>query len=106
MLIQLDRTISIHRLSTVDGNKTSYITYTTTMEATIQPLSDSKAGMAGGASGSLFKIYLDAGKNIQENDEVRDDDGNIYKVISGGIHNRNDGFVADYLEVTVQKINQ
>lgn len=105
MIILLDRTISVHRLSAINANSSHYTTFTTTMECTIQPLGDEKTAMAGGSYGKMFKIYLDVDKNIQAEDKILDKDGNWYKVVSGGIENRNDGFIADYLGVTVQKIN-
>ena len=101
----LDKTVSIYRLSAIDQNKSSYTTFTTTIQATIQPLGEQKASMLGGSHGEMFVIYMDVDKGIKENDQIRDFQGNIYKVIGGGIKNRNDGFVADYLEITVQKIS-
>ena len=105
MLYLLDKTVSIHRLSEVAGNKQSYSTLTTTLEATIQPISDGKSSMAGGSSGKMYVIYLDVDQNILVGDKVKDRNGNIYKVIAGGVENRDDGFMADYMKLTVQKIN-
>jgi hypothetical protein len=101
----LDRTVAIYRLSEVAGNKQSYSTLTTTLEATIQPLSEGKTAMAGGSYGKMFVCYLDVDQNIRVGDKVKDRDGNWYKVISGGIENRNDGFMANYFKITMQKIN-
>lgn len=105
MYYLLDKTVSIHRLSEVAGNKQSYSTLTTTLQATIQPISDGKAAMAGGGYGKMFVCYLDVDRNIVVGDRVKDRNGNTYKVISGGIENRDDGFVADYFKITMQKIN-
>lgn len=101
----LDKTVAIHRLSEVAGNKQTYSTLTTTLQATIQPISDGKAAMAGGGYGKMFVCYLDVDRNIIVGDKVLDRDGNIYKVISGGVENRNDGFAADYFKITMQKVN-
>lgn len=105
MIIQLDRTIAIYRLSLVSGDKTRYITLTTTLDSTIQPLADEKAAQYGGSSGKLFMIFCDVDKDIKQGDQIRDKDGNIYKVLSGGVENRNDGFIADYLGIAVQRID-
>jgi hypothetical protein len=105
MIKLLDRNVMVYRLSDLGDNKQGYATLTTTLEATIQPLGDSKAGMAGGAYGKLYKIFMDADVDIQEGDQIRDKDGNIYKVIAGGLENRTDGFMADYCGITCQKIN-
>jgi hypothetical protein len=101
----LDRTVAIYRLSQIAGNKQSYSTLTTTLQATIQPLSEAKTAMAGGSYGKMFVCFLDVDRDIVVGDKIQDRDGNIYKVISGGVENRNDGFAADYLKVTMQKIN-
>jgi len=104
-MLLLDRTISVYRLSDIGNDKQGYSTLTTTLEATVQPLGDSKSGMAGESSGKLFKIFMDAGSNVQEGDQIRDRDGNIYKIISGGLEDRTDGFIADYMGIVCQKIN-
>lgn len=106
MQIFLDKTVSIHRLSQVNANSTSYTTYTTTMQCTIQPLGDEKTAMAGGSYGKMFKIFMDVDRNVQQDDKLKDKDGNWYKVVSGGIENRNDGFMADYLGIVCQKLNK
>lgn len=102
----LDRYVKIYRLTSVSGYKTSYSTLTTTIEATIQPLGDSKAQMATGSFGKLFKIYLDVNAPVQEGDRIVDYDGNVYKIEAGGIENRTDGFMADYMGVVCQKVNK
>jgi len=105
MIILLDKNIAVYRLSQVNANSTNYTTFTTTLQCTIQPLGDEKTAMAGGSYGKMFKIYLDEGKDVQTGDKILDKNGNWYKVVSGGIENRNDGFMADYLGITCQKIN-
>ena len=101
----LDRTINVHRLESVGGNKTAYQTATVSLEATIQQLSDTKGARNVGTNEKLFVVYLDVGFDFQEGDEVRDKDGNIYKIEGGGIEKRNDGFIADYLGLVVRKVN-
>ena len=57
-----------------------------------------------GSHAKMYVIYMDVDSNVRESDQIRDRDGNIYQVVSGGVDNRNDGFMADYMAVTVKKI--
>jgi len=101
----LDRYVKIYRLSQVSGNRSAYLTLTVSMEATVQPTSDEKAAMFEGSAGELFSIYVDTGKDLKPGDHLEDCDGNIYQIVSGGIKNRNDGLIADYMEIICKKIN-
>ena len=101
----LDKTVNIYRLQDVNGTRQSYTTFTTTIESCIQPLGDAKTAQAGGSYGKMYKIYVDVNTNIQDGDKVKDVNGNWYKVIAGGIEKRDDGLIADYTGITVQKIN-
>lgn len=104
-MIFLDRHIQIYRLATVSGNKTKMTTLTTSLEACVQPLGDSKTAMYGGSFGKMFKIFLEVDQNIKEGDQIRDYEGNKYQIIAGGLENRSDGFIADYMGIIVEKIN-
>jgi hypothetical protein len=104
-MLLLERTVAIYRLSSLGGNKTGYTTLTTTLIATIQPLGEEKTALYGEAHGKMFKIFMDVDKNVKSGDQVRDKDGNIYKILSDGVENRNDGFIADYLGITAIKVN-
>lgn len=104
-MILLDRTVKIYRLGHESGNRSSYTTWTTSLAATIQPAGAEKTAMLGGAFGKMFVIYMDAYQPVNENDQIRDYDGNIYQPISGGVEKRTDGMIADYLKITVKKIN-
>lgn len=104
-MLLLDRFVKIYRLSQVEGNKTSFLTFTTSVNSTVQPLGDEKTALYGGSFGKMYKIYVDVDKDIKERDQIRDYLGNIYEVVSGGLENRNDGFIADYMGITVKKIN-
>lgn len=101
----LDRYVAVYRLSQVSGDRTKFTTLTTSIESTVQPLSDSKGGSGYGSHEKMFRIYMDAGETVNEGDQIRDKDGNIYQIVSGGINKRTDGFMADYMGVTVKKIN-
>lgn len=104
-MLLLDRNIKIFRLSQVSGNRSSYTTLTTSLEATQQPLSDSKTAMYGGSFGKMYKVYIDVGKDVREGDRIRDYEGGIYEIVAGGIENRTDGFGTDYMGIVIQKIN-
>lgn len=101
----LDRHIKIFRLASVGGNKTAMTTMTTSLESTIQPLGENKTAMFGGNFGKMFKIFIEADKDVKEGDQLRDYEGNIYKIVAGGLENRNDGFIADYMGIVCEKIN-
>jgi len=103
-MILLDRYIKIYRLQDIGNNKRTLTTLTTSIEATVQQLSNTKGGRSFGNNEKLFVIYMDV-RLVNEGDELRDYDGNIYKVEAGGIEKRNDGFIADYLGVIVRKTN-
>lgn len=103
-MILLDTYATIYRLGNESGNKSSYTTLTTSLEATFQP-STMKSTVAGGGSEKSYRIFFDAGANVQDGDKIMDKDGNYYRVESGGVSKRNDGFIADYVAVQARKIN-
>lgn len=105
MRIFYDRIISVYRLEQTAGNVQAYTTWTTTLESCIQPLGEEKTAMAGGAYGKMFKAFVDADTDIRDGDRVRDKQGNWYEVVAGGVENRNDGFLADYMGITLKKVN-
>jgi hypothetical protein len=105
MLILLDSTVNIYRLSQVSGNKSRYTTLTTSIQSTTQPLGEEKAQFFGGSHGKMYKVFTDVGEDIKEGDQIRDKDGNVYQVVSGGLEKRNDGFMADYMGIVCSKIN-
>jgi hypothetical protein len=103
--IFFDKVISVYKLEDVDGTRQHYTTWTTTIDCTIQPLGDSKTALAGGSYGKMYKIFIDVDTNIKDGDKIKDKLGNWYEVMAGGVENRNDGFIADYMSLTVKKIN-
>ena len=100
-----DKVISVYKLEQTSGNKQSYTTWTTTIETGIQPIGSEKSGMSGGGSGKMYKLFVDVDTNIKDGDRIKDKDGNWYEVVSGGISNRNDGFIADYMSIVARKVN-
>ena len=105
MNIFFDKTISVYKLEDTDGTRQRYTTWTTTIESTIQPVGDSKTNMAGGSFGKMYKIFVDVDTNIKDGDRIKDKAGNWYEVVAGGVENRDDGFIADYMGLTVKKVN-
>ena len=104
-MILLDRLVKVERLSVYDGDKSKYSTMTVSLQATRQPLADEKVELYQGSFGKMFVIFLDVDMNIKEGDRIRDYEGNIYEVVSGGVDNRNDGLIADYMRVICKKTN-
>ena len=105
MMILLDKTVSIHRLTDIDSNKSSFTTATLDQDAAIQPVGDSKVGGGVGNYDKLFKIYMDVSADVRTGDKIKDANGNIYLIESGGVEKRDDGFIADHLDLTVRKVN-
>lgn len=105
MNIFFDKIISVYKLEQTTGNRQSYTTFTTTIETTIQPFGGEKSGMAGGSYGKMYKLFVDVDTNIKDGDRLKDKDGNWYEVVAGGVENRNDGFIADYMGIIAKKVN-
>lgn len=104
-MLLLDRHIKIIRLTSAGYNRSAYTTWTVSIDATIQPLGDQKGGSGFGSNEKLFKVFLEVFNDVREGDQIQDYLGNIYQVVAGGVEQRNDGFMADYLGVVVKKIN-
>ena len=104
-MILLDKTVSIHRLSDISSNKSSFTTATLDQDAAIQPAGDSKIGSGVGGYDKLYKIYMDVSVDVKTGDKIKDADGNIYLIESGGLEKRDDGFIADHLDLRVRKVN-
>lgn len=105
MNIFYDKVISVYKLEQTTGNHQRYTTWTTTIETAIQPLGDEKVANSGGSSSKMYKIFVDVDTNIKDGDRLRDSEGNWYQVVAGGVENRNDGFLADYMGITAKKVN-
>jgi hypothetical protein len=102
MDIFFDKSVSVHRLI-ANGSKMSFQTLTTTLDGTFQPLSQEKAQMFDGGHGDMFVFFTDAGKNIKQGDKIMHN-GITYKVASGGVDDRNDGLIADYMSIYCTKL--
>lgn len=94
----------ITELVTVSGYKQAYATVTTCLGA-LQPLSAEKTNLYNGVMGKTYRIFLDHGVDIGENDQLRDiETGQRYKVVNGGVTRRTSGST-DYKEVIIIEVN-
>lgn len=97
-------TLVISELVTVSGYKQAYSTVTTCLGA-LQPLSAEKTNLYNGVMGKTYRIFLDHGIDIGENDKLRDvDTGQIFKVVNGGVTRRTSGST-DYKEVVIIEVS-
>jgi hypothetical protein len=92
--------IVIARLTPVASSINRQIALTTVTAALghLQPLARDGSQLATGVTGKNYVIYLDGGTDIQENDQLKDESGNIYTVRSSGVTRWRHGAM-DYLEV-------
>lgn len=93
--------VVIARLVETSGLKSAYTTTTATY-AHIRPLSGSKTGAREGVYNKLMRFYIAGDIDVQEGDKLRDDNGNYYIVVSGGVNRRTFGSL-DFLEVDLEK---
>lgn len=94
----------ISELVTVSGYKQSYTTVTSCLGA-LQPLGAEKTNLYNGVMGKTYRIFLDHGIDIGENDKLRDiETGKEYKVVNGGVNRRTQGST-DYKEVIIIETN-
>lgn len=95
--------IIISRLIAVSGtaNRSILSTVTATL-STLQAIGLDKTLRAGGVPGSLYKIFCEGDIDIQENDQIKDEAGNVYTVRKGGVTRWRHGAM-DYQEVYITK---
>lgn len=100
-----NKEIIITRLTTVSGNKKSYVTTTGAMTE-IQPLSPAKTASYEGVMGKTYVLYADPSVTILEGDRLREtSNSKIYKVRNGGVNRRTFGSI-DFLAVIIEHINE
>lgn len=95
--------IIISRLMAVTGsaNKLALSTVTGSL-AHMQPVAPDKTMAIAGVPGRTYVMFLDCCTDIQENDQVKDEDGNIYTVRKGGVTKWIHGAM-NYMEVYLTK---
>lgn len=97
----LNKTVIVSRMATVSGDRQAMSTVTST-SGHIQPLDAEKLSLVDGVYGKTFRIWVDAGVDIQVGDKLKDEDGNFYKVRKGGVSPRSFGSIS-YQEVLIEK---
>ena len=99
----LTNTVIVSRMTAVSGNKIALATVTG-FAGHIQPLSAERSSLVGGVFGKTYRIWVELGKDIQEGDLLKDENGLNYKVKKGGVTSR-DFLSFDYQEVLIELTN-
>ncbi len=96
--------VIITRLVPVTGtsNRSAESTVTAAL-VHLQPASPEKTLAYGGVVGKVYRIFTDFDIDFQENDKLRDEDGNYYQVRKGGVTRWRHGAM-DYLEVIITQL--
>jgi hypothetical protein len=95
--------IIISRLYPVAGTDNRFALSTVTAAfVNLQPASAEKTAALGGAVGKTYRLFTDFDMDLQENDQLKDEEGNIYTVRRGGVTRWRHGAM-DYLEVILQQ---
>ena len=97
----LNKTTVILRLSAISGMKSAFSTVTSTISH-IQQISNNDTQVEQGIFGQIYRIYMEEGTDVQEGDNLRDSDNNIYVVLSGGVQKRSFGSIS-FAQVDCQK---
>lgn len=93
--------VVIARLQSVGGNKLALATVTAAV-GYLEPLAGDKTLIAEGIAGKVYRIFLDKAEDIKEDDQLKDDQGNIYTVRKGGVTRWQHGAM-DFQEVYLTK---
>jgi len=87
---------------TTSGSRIAYSTVTAEM-GHLQPTDLEKGQISEGVFGKTFRLYMEGEADVKEGDRLKDPEGVLYTVVSGGVSRRNFGSF-DYkiivLEVT------
>lgn len=96
--------VVICRLLPVSGSSSRLALSTmTAVFGHLQPVAQEKTqSFPGAVPGKLYRIYVDADIDIQEGDQLRDEDQNIYTVRKGGVTRWQHGAM-DYQEVFITR---
>lgn len=100
----LTETIIVSRMQAVSGtsNRTALSTVTAEI-AHLQPLSAQKAQLTGGVYGKAYRIWTDPDVDIEQGDDLRDEEGNHYRVKRGGVTRHNNQGI-DYKEYLIELV--
>lgn len=93
--------VIISRMVAVSGANKILSTVTAAL-GTLQPISAEKQQMFPGVTGKLYKIFVEGDTDVQEGDQIKDEDGNIYTVRHGGVTKWQHG-AHDFIEVLLTR---
>ena len=94
-------TMIISRMTAVSGSKFAFATLTG-VRGTLQPLLSDNEQLSNGVYGRTFQFFCDGGVDIQRGDRLKDEDGQFYKVVDGGVVRRQFNAI-DYLKVICER---
>lgn len=95
--------VVISRLTAVAGSGSKLALSTVTFAiGYLEPLSLDKTMALQGVPGKTFQIFLDKSDDVKENDQLKDESGNIYTVHKGGVTRWQHGAM-DYQQVYLTK---
>jgi len=93
--------IVISRLQAVSGTADRLALSTVTAAyGHLQPVAREKIQLVEGIPGKTYYIFVDGDIDIKENDQLKDEDGNIYTVKRGGVTKWMHGAM-DYQEILI-----
>lgn len=91
--------VVISRLTAVSGAGSKLALATVTFAlGYLEPLTLEKTMAVQGIPGKSFRVFLDKADDVKENDQLKDEDGNIYTVRKGGVTRWQHGAM-DYQEI-------
>lgn len=95
--------VIISRLQQVGGTSTKLALSTVTAAfGHLQPIAAEKIGLVNGVFGKTYRIFCDNDVDIQEGDQLKDENSNIYTVRKGGVTKWQHGAM-DFQEVLIQR---
>lgn len=95
--------IIVSRLMTYTGAgaKLALSTVTSCL-AHLQPIAAEKVSLIGGVYGKTYRIFVEGDIDIQENDQLKDEAGNLYTVRKGGGTKWTHG-IMDFQEIIITR---
>ena len=98
-----NQVIVISRLIPVSGSadKLALSTVTACL-GHLQPVAREQTQLIGGVPGKMYRLFVDSDKDLKENDQLKDEEGNIYTVVKGGVTRWQHGAM-DFKEAVIQR---
>lgn len=93
--------VIVSRLQTYSGagSKLALSTVTAAM-GHLQPVAAEKVQLVNGVPGKTYRIFVDGDIDIRENDQLKDEAGNVYTVRKGGATQWRHG-IMDFKEIII-----